>query len=307
MISEVLNIVQIEHFVKVAEIGNITQAAQQLFITQPALSRQMMNLEKNIGVELMQRSRCGVVLTENGRRFYEYSKELLMSMESFYSNVSKLCGSVVGELRIGYQASSEHLMILVNQAFVKKCPLVNIKNVRQEDKNFLEMLLTGTIDMVFNHELELTPKHSNSIKSLHMTVYQNMVLMSLENNLSKYESVHFSQLKDEKFILPSHESQPEKLSMILDHCQKCGFKPSIVRYERQINNFLIDIITNNAIAILPHIANLENNNRDYVKFVPLTGYPSEHPIGLMWSRKNANQLTELYMKAAQEVLAEGIW
>lgn len=68
---------QLEYFIKVVECGSLNKAAELFYVTQPALSKAIVNLERDVGTELLYRTNKGVALTENGKKIYRYAKTIM--------------------------------------------------------------------------------------------------------------------------------------------------------------------------------------------------------------------------------------
>ena len=102
----------LRYFLAVGEALNFTKAAAQLRVAQPALGRQMQDLEDEIGVDLMKRSPRGVTLTAEGKLFLEEVRELLKRADESVEKVRALARGEYGELHIGYAPSptAEYLM-----------------------------------------------------------------------------------------------------------------------------------------------------------------------------------------------------
>src|SRR6266851_6530657 len=92
----------LRYFLAVGEALNFTRAAAQLRVAQPALSRQVQDLEEEIGVDLLRRSPRGVTLTAEGRLFLEEVRELLKRADESVEKVRALARGEYGELRVGY-------------------------------------------------------------------------------------------------------------------------------------------------------------------------------------------------------------
>src|ERR1700726_1036405 len=95
----------LRYFLAVGEASNFTKAAARLRVAQPALSRQMQDLEDEIGVELLLRSPRGVTLTAEGRLFLEEVRELLKRTDESVEKVRALVRGEYGELRVGYMSN----------------------------------------------------------------------------------------------------------------------------------------------------------------------------------------------------------
>lgn len=298
-----LDIKEISYFVKVAELQNITSAAEELYITQPSLSRHLLKLETDLQIQLFNRSKTGVTLTEKGARFYQYCLELLDSYERFTVKTSALRGSVIGKLKIGYQKSNGDTLLDINNAFLKQYSEVNLDIYRQGDKNLLAMLLNQELDFIFNNGDEYKAENT-AIETLKIKTLPNVVVMRSDNPLAQKDKVHFTELKDQPFILPMRVSQPGKLDTILEYCRMYGFSPKYVRSEFQFTNILIDIVSYNAVFISPLIPSIERESNSKVKFVPLEGYKPEHTIVMAWLRKNENPLIRPYIREVRKYIAE---
>ena len=92
----------LRYFLAVGEALNFTKAAAQLRIAQPALSRQVQDLEDEIGVDLLRRSPRGVTLTAEGKLFLEEVRELLKRADESVEKVRALARGEYGELHVGY-------------------------------------------------------------------------------------------------------------------------------------------------------------------------------------------------------------
>ncbi len=92
----------LRYFLAVGEASNFTKAAVQLRVAQPALSRQVQDLEDEIGVDLLRRSSRGVTLTAEGKLFLEEVRELLRRADESVEKVRALARGEFGELHVGY-------------------------------------------------------------------------------------------------------------------------------------------------------------------------------------------------------------
>jgi DNA-binding transcriptional LysR family regulator len=93
----------LRYFVAVGEALNVTKAAVRLRVAQPALSRQVQDLEDEIGVDLLRRSPRGVTLTAEGKLFLEEVRELLKRTDESVEKVRALARGEYGQLRVGYE------------------------------------------------------------------------------------------------------------------------------------------------------------------------------------------------------------
>jgi DNA-binding transcriptional LysR family regulator len=92
----------LRYFVAVAEALNFTKVATRLHVAQPALSRQVSDLEEELGVDLLKRTSHGVLLTQEGKLFLEEAHELLKHVDESVAKVRALARGEFGELQVGY-------------------------------------------------------------------------------------------------------------------------------------------------------------------------------------------------------------
>ena len=98
----------LRYFLAVGEALNLTKAAAQLRVAQPALSRQVQDLEEEIGVDLLKRSPRGVTLTAEEKLFLEEVRELLKRADESVEKVRALARGECGELGVSYRSSPSH-------------------------------------------------------------------------------------------------------------------------------------------------------------------------------------------------------
>ena len=91
----------LQYFLAVAREGSITSAAEQLHMTQPPLSRQLKDLEDELGVQLFIRGNRKITLTEEGRMLRQRAEEIVTLMEKTKSEIGEIPGSISGELYLG--------------------------------------------------------------------------------------------------------------------------------------------------------------------------------------------------------------
>ena len=294
-----LNIETIKNFIVVAEMGNITNASERLYITQPTLSRQISSLEETLNVTLLERAKNGVALTEAGETFYQECKEFVRAYDNFLSHAFEFQNIVVGTLNIAYQKSCEEKVIGFHSEFLRTYPNVVIKNFRQDNNNFINQLISGKLDAAYLYGRELRHSYKN-IKSLQIGVLHNMLLVSRDNPLSQRERVHLSELKDERFILPSKSNSPYKAAEIVKACESYGFIPQSMASADAMIDYLLGVVRFKGVTILPYMHNIEESAQ--VKYIELDGYEEQYPIHIAWNESNTNPALSTYLKFIQRQL-----
>ena len=93
-----MDLKQIEYIVKIAETGNITRAAEQLFVTQSALNQQLLKLENALGIKLFYRRKHDLTPTDAGKVYLKYGRQMLIEKREAYNIINDLAQDNLGHL-----------------------------------------------------------------------------------------------------------------------------------------------------------------------------------------------------------------
>src|SRR3977135_3700831 len=137
----------LRYFLAVGEALNFTKAAAQLRVAQPALSRQVQDLEDEIGVDLLRRSPRGVTLTAEGKLFLEEVRELLKRADESVEKVRALACGEYGELHIVYAPSpTVEILPPALAAFQKAAPRVKVLLHDLSEQELIDGLRNGRLE-----------------------------------------------------------------------------------------------------------------------------------------------------------------
>jgi LysR family nitrogen assimilation transcriptional regulator len=147
-----LDLRRLRYFVKVAELGSLTRAAEALHVAQPALSQQMRSLEDELGVKLLARGSRGVAPTEAGRRLLQEARGLLAGMKTMVERVRGDASEPEGEVVIGVgQTIGSLLMVPLLELAAKRLPRVRIQ-VREMLSGLLpDLVRAGSVDFAITY------------------------------------------------------------------------------------------------------------------------------------------------------------
>lgn len=136
-------------FYAVANEGNITKAAEQLMISQPAISKSIKNLEEQLGGQLFVRTKRGVLLTEEGKEFYKYIKHAMEYIKGAENKFTELINLDSGCIRIGISATlTKEFLLPYLKDFHNLYPNIDIQIVTNISSELIPKLRNGLIDMV---------------------------------------------------------------------------------------------------------------------------------------------------------------
>lgn len=135
-------------FYAVANTGNISKAADALFISQPAISKAISKLEEGLGTALFIRSSKGVTLTEEGKILYQHVTKALDSLSQGEDAIKRINDLGIGQLRIGVSTSlCKHILLDYLQIFIQDNPHIKVTIDCHSTRNTMELLKNGKIDM----------------------------------------------------------------------------------------------------------------------------------------------------------------
>ncbi len=148
-----MNLKQLEYFVHVAELGSFTRAADHLRVAQPALSRQVRQLEVELRQNLLTRNGRGVALTDAGRRLLEHGRGILHQVARAREDLEEMRGAPVGHVTLGVPPTVGRLITAtLVEEFRKRFPKATLGIVEGLSVNVTEWLVSGRIDvgLVYN-------------------------------------------------------------------------------------------------------------------------------------------------------------
>ena len=147
---------RLEYVIAVAEVQNITRAAEQLHISQPALTIYLNRLESELGVKLFDRAKNPIQLTDAGRYYLEEMKKVRAATQSIRQDLQAIADPT-RTLRLGIgQVRGNHWLPIILPIFCQQHPSVNVHVMQSTESRMAELLLQDKIDLVFGALPDLT-------------------------------------------------------------------------------------------------------------------------------------------------------
>lgn len=141
-----MNFKQLYYFTVIVETGSISAAAVKLDLSQPPLSRQLLQLEESLGTPLLKRGAHGIELTGAGQLLYYRAKDILSMLDTTAMEVRSYSDGLAGTLKIGCISSSGILMTQLMSAFIDKYPLITVDLYEGNTYETIEKLKNGFIE-----------------------------------------------------------------------------------------------------------------------------------------------------------------
>lgn len=293
-----MTIQQIKYFVTVANCMSFTKAAAQLFLSQPALSRHIKNMEEELNIQLFVRTANGIRLTPAGSSFYMGMSEIYKNYIEQVDKANKIQKGLSGELRIGIlnQMNVADFMPYLLQYFEQVHPNVDLSFEDASFDRLLSELYAGRLDLVFTVQFDV--KDKERILYQYVSHSDDHIVMSKLHPLADREHVTLQDVKNETFVMISREDTPISSSLVFDICKENGFVPP-VHFAKTLSEMVLWIEIGKGIAIL--------DTRNSIMFNPhIKAYRMESnwdpSLVVAWNQHNYNPLIEVFIKKMNEVL-----
>ena len=194
-----------KYFISVVECSSFTEAAEQCYISQSAISQQIRSLEKELGVELIHRENRRFTLTPAGEYFYEQSKGILNEVEDIRRETFRIGKDKEMELKIGYLRcySGQELHQAVAE-FSRLYPEVSIHIVNGTHEELYDLLRFGRADLVLTDQRRAFSDKYANFQLLKCGCYAEL---SVRSPLAEQESITMEELKRQACILISSREQ----------------------------------------------------------------------------------------------------
>jgi len=219
------------NFVRVAEAGSVSRAADRMRIAQPALSRQMQLLEEEMGVRLFERHRRGMALTEAGEELRTRLTGPLRQIEQVFEDVRTLSRAVGGNIAFGMPPTTSYVLAgPLARSVVAHAPNVSLRVVEGYGAHLIDWLQRGEIDAA----LLYGPASDLQLKAEELLVEEIMLVGPPDSDLRPETPVSFAELSKLPLVLPSH---PHGLRIVVDNAAARARVPIDVRF--QADSFLL--------------------------------------------------------------------
>lgn len=198
-----MKIRQLQYFLRVVEMQNITRAAESLHVAQPALSQQINLLEDELGVKLLARGSKGVQATPEGHLLYRHAQTILRQVENTKSLLTKSTSQVSGTVSIGLASSTARLICLPLLTTAKNMfPSVVIEIVDTPSADLTKLVMQGRVDFAISPDQQI-------IKGLTRLPLFTEELYLLTHPSISFKKAHVSieDISDLPFVLPSPPNQ----------------------------------------------------------------------------------------------------
>lgn len=288
-----MEIRHLQYFKAVAEHLHFRNAAASLFISQPPLSRQIKELEDELGVQLFVRNNKRVALTEAGKYFADSVDKLFAQLEES-KNIARQIHNAAdsGELKIGYISSAyQPYLAEVLKALRMEFPYIKTNLYERPTIKQIEALEQGQLDV----GILRTPVQSAqlTVKTLFFDPFMVVMPAVKQPFGSRAQLADF--IKDKPFIFFNKEYAPQYHDKLVEICNRMGFEPDITHKVNNVHSILQLVEAGLGVSILPLSLKQQYANLQ-LTFADLVDIPVVTEVVLAYKKSNASNALNWFIQ-----------
>ena len=285
-----MNYNKLNYFYAVAQTLNFTKAAEQLYISQPAISRHMKELEEDFGVALFIRTNKDLILTDAGKVLYDEIKLFFSREQELYQKVRSAAFSDIKKLNIGFMGidPAYHIPALINE-MMQECPTLSVNLRRYNWDDILPALNCNEIDIALRLRTGEAENDRYSIYVLDADM-PAMVVPACHPAAQK-KIADLSDFKNDNLLMLSSKDSAIPNHLTKKHFAQAYFTPKQYAEYDMVETILMMIHSNAGVSLLSRFAAI--NQFPDLKVVPLKGMQPIY-LELIWQTANTNPLIGIF-------------
>lgn len=241
---------QIQYFLTVADLGGFTQAAATLFIAQSALSRQISQLEEELGFLLFEREPRGVRLTPAGTRYRDRVSTIPKTLAAAAEEGLQLARGEAGVLRLLHSSTipAGSLMPVLDR-FTETCPKARIDLDRASSEEQVSLVANGNADVGIIRLPVL--RRDSRVRFIELAAERLWVAFPENHPMARQNSVSVAMLQEELFVSAVYRERGGLARVVTDLCLMRGFVPNTAQIVSPKTSMLNLVAARRGIAIIP--------------------------------------------------------
>ena len=274
-----MTIRQLEYFCAVAEGKSISAAARALHVAQPPISRQIAQLESELGVQLFSRESRGMKLTEAGGTLYRQSRQIFLSLRRVEENVKSIGAGEGGRINVGVIYSAMPYALHHLERFHAQYPKVEFYIRLGSPQDLLNDLGRGALHVLFLR------RSTQESEGLHERILGEdaleLIMTGKTDPAPELEAVPIERLRNVPMCLLRSDDLWGYNNYLLSECRRCGFEPTLPCQCYDTPMAMQLVRSGFGISFLPHsIVETHPDSGIYAK--PLKGLPVKSYPVLVW-------------------------
>lgn len=243
---------QLTCFTTLARELHYGRAAAQLFISQPALSKQIASFERELGVQLFQRTRRSVALSAAGRLLLPEAERIAEMCQRFEQHATTVRAGRLGELRLGYTGTvATSGMADVLGIFRADCPDVITSLREATTRAVLDDVSDGIFDAAF---IRYVDREEPDLVVTLLRTEPAVLAVFPRHRFAGRDQVGFAELAGEPMVMMTRRVEPQLYDHALGLCARAGFSPAVVHEADSVQTTLTMVSSGIGVAVVPRSA-----------------------------------------------------
>ena len=262
----------------VAEQGSFSAAADDLYVSQSAVSQQIANLEAEVGEPLVLRLRSGPVLTDAGQLLVGHAESAMARLEQAERELASLSGLEAGELRlVSFASASATIVTDAIGRFREAHPGIRLSLTEAEPEDALPALRRGRYDVAVLYDFELYPFDHDDDIAMRSVIDERMHLaLPPDHRLAGCGALDIAELSEESWLCGSSETSCRQLT--LRSCERAGFVPDIAYESNDYTVMQALVSAGMGVTLVPDLAlRLPSPDIALVEVIP------DPPVRRVWA------------------------
>jgi len=278
-------------FVAVAEELHFGRAAERLFIHQPALSKQISALERELRVRLFERTKRHVSLTPAGAALLDDARQLLAQADGVVARAHLAGTGATGVLKVGFVAPTLYdLLPRALRAYGEVFPKVRFQVEELTGREGVESVLSRRLDLAFIR-LPVAPR--SGLAFVEVAEEPVMVAMAQDDRLASCSELSLGDLSGQSIVLIARSHEPELHDHYIAACTRAGFSPNVVHEVARTHLVVGLVAAGLGVAFVPASARLMAHPR--VVYRPLVSPRLTVTFGVVWNSRAPSAVLQNFL------------
>jgi DNA-binding transcriptional LysR family regulator len=292
----VMELRHLRYFVAAAEAENVSRAALKLHVSQPGISRQIHDLEDEIGFQLFERGAKSLKLTDAGKVFLTEARAVLQHAADAVNRARAVAGGANGEINVGYAPSlTVQILPRALRKFQEKFPAVRVALHDLSTEEMLSQVAEKKLQVALT--VRPPPRLLRGLNFEELARYGLSVAVAPNHPLAKSKSISLEQISREPLIAYSRKDYPEYHEMLEKLFATVGRKPRIVGEHDGVSSIVAAVEAGRGFALVPACVACMVGPR--LKLLPLRPALPPIPVVAIWRRESETEPLKFFIAAAR--------
>jgi DNA-binding transcriptional LysR family regulator len=294
----------LRYFVAVAEEQHYGRAAQRLNVAQPAISRQIQDLEEELGVQLFDRLPRGVRISAAGKQFMEDARRILQEVQEAAQRAGRVARGETGTLRVGFTENSAWRGIVPEalRLFRQQQPDAELQLKPMKSREQIEAIRAGRLDAGFLANLVTdTGEIGRDLDHIQVAVRHIALAVPTGHALEKLRKIRLHDLTDVPFVWFIRRDNPVLHDRLMRECYQGGLKhPLIVQEAWDEATILSLVLHGTGVGIVIDTARWRCP--EGITVLPVADLNVPFPLSLTWGKDNRSPLLTRFIATVRPLI-----